>query len=120
MPHLFHLRDFVYLMRFLRKKCTFTTHFVLTPEVLLRGLQRNFNGINATDFNQLVKLFFDNVNKVLDAQDEPKWAIPANLTIDTFVELIQDRYFFLLTHTHILSPTITPFHVFCGIILFIY
>lgn len=89
--NLFHLRDFVYLMRYLRKKCTFGTHFMFSADILLRGLQRNFNGIHAEDFVKLVERFFANVNKALARYDEQEWELPPNLKTDTFVELIQDR-----------------------------
>lgn len=36
---LFHLRDFVHMMRYLRKKATVNTHFDITPDILLRALQ---------------------------------------------------------------------------------
>ena len=86
----FHLRDFVYLMRYLRAACTSGDTVVLSSHSLLRGLQRNFNGIQAHQFEKLVEFFFTNVNKKLEAFGE-YWEIPDNLHTDTFVELIRDR-----------------------------
>jgi hypothetical protein len=89
--NLFHLRDFVYLLRYLRKKCSSDGKFVLKASDLLRGLQRNFNGIASADFAELVKMFFTNVNLKLRSHQEQEWKIPTNLETDTFIELIQDR-----------------------------
>ena len=88
----FHLRDFVYLLRYLRKMWfTDEDEFLPNPMALLRGLQRNFNGILPDDFQKLVDLFFSEVNQRLIAREFVEWEIPENLNTDTFVELIEDR-----------------------------
>lgn len=92
MHNFFHLRDFIYFMRYLRTKWfTDEDEFIPNPVGLLRGLQRNFNGIHPDDFQKLVELFFSEVNKQLIAHEFPEWEIPENLNTDTFVELIEDR-----------------------------
>jgi hypothetical protein len=63
--------------------------FVLKPIDLLRGLQRNFNGIEVKDFERLVHRFFKNVSERME--DGHLWQVPTNLNTDTFVELIEDR-----------------------------
>jgi hypothetical protein len=91
--HLFHLRDFVYLMRYLCKKWFSDELFTPNPSGLLRGLQRNFNGIHHESFGKLVNVFFKEVNKKLIEHSYPEWELPGNLDTDSFVELIEDRLF---------------------------
>src|ERR1700722_16400843 len=50
--NLFQLRDFVYLLRYLRVKWFVDEQFAPNPHGLLRGLQRNFNGLHPDDFQQ--------------------------------------------------------------------
>ncbi len=50
---LFHLRDFVHLMRYLGKKALINTKFDLNPDALLRGLQVYLSLLRAK-YNQLI------------------------------------------------------------------
>lgn len=89
---LFHVRDFVYLVRYLHKKWFSGGQFSPSPAVLLRGLQLNLNGILPEDFEKLVAVFFAETNKQLAAHHLPEWDVPMNIETDTFVELIEDWY----------------------------
>ena len=84
----FHLRDFVYFLRFLGLHATRGNKFELTASVLLEGLQRNFNGIPHADFEKLVKDFFEKMHS-------SSWASPETVPgyHNTFVELMKSRYF---------------------------
>lgn len=105
MHNFFHVRDLVYFVRYLRKKWfNDEDEFIPHPVGLLRGLQRNFNGIHPDDFQKLVELFFHEVNKKLVAYEITEWEIPENFNSDTFVELITDRYFPLHYYLLSLSP----------------
>jgi len=83
----FHLRDFVYFLRFLGLKATRGNKLELTPSVLLEGLQRNFNGIPHTYFEKLVHSFFEKMHASSWGSPE---AVPGYN--DTFVELMKSRY----------------------------
>jgi hypothetical protein len=90
---MFHLRDFVYFLRYLHKYSHIGAgagNFELTPQALLRGLQRNFNGIPANDFHDLVHLFFNNINEALEKVHYGKWDIPQSLYTTTSIELIKE------------------------------
>jgi len=71
--NMFHLRDFVYLLRFLRKRCSTTQFdgridscFELDGRVLLEGLQRNFGGLDPENFARLVEEgFISSINEAL-------------------------------------------------------
>lgn len=86
------MRDFVHLVRFLHKKWFTNDHFVPSPEGLLRGLQLNFSGIVAEDFEKLVTVFFEEINRQLAAHQLQEWGVPINIETDTFVELIEYWY----------------------------
>eukprot|EP01114_Cavostelium_apophysatum_P014001 TRINITY_DN3512_c0_g1_i9.p1 TRINITY_DN3512_c0_g1~~TRINITY_DN3512_c0_g1_i9.p1 ORF type:complete len:5234 (+),score=1501.00 TRINITY_DN3512_c0_g1_i9:231-15932(+) len=97
---MFHLRDFVYLLRYLRKHCTVgADNFEITPEKLIRGLQRNFNGIREDDFKSLVSMFFDAINESLDHFGQPDHnhikfnenALSSFSSLDLIRESLEDR-----------------------------
>ncbi|CAF1398523.1 unnamed protein product, partial [Didymodactylos carnosus] len=72
-PRIFHDRDFIYMLRELRFELstpamdmrTMTDPILLingiTPLSLLRALENNFNGIKRSEFEILVKVFFDSI-----------------------------------------------------------
>ncbi len=68
-PHIFHDRDFIYMLRELRFELPTTTEDQETtinsikPINLLRALEDNFNGINQNEFEELVKIFFKSVEE---------------------------------------------------------
>eukprot|EP01118_Nematostelium_gracile_P019435 TRINITY_DN9005_c0_g1_i1.p1 TRINITY_DN9005_c0_g1~~TRINITY_DN9005_c0_g1_i1.p1 ORF type:complete len:134 (+),score=23.44 TRINITY_DN9005_c0_g1_i1:227-628(+) len=74
--NLFHLRDFVYFLRYLRKHGSKDAIYVdVTPDLLLKAIQRNFNGVSPESFDKIVGLFFDEVqktqyNKVITIEDD--------------------------------------------------
>lgn len=68
-PDLFHLRDFVYLMRYIGREQRKTGNG-LCQEVLAKGLRRNFGGLNETGFQHVLQLFFDKMAKQLKAFGE--------------------------------------------------
>ena len=89
---MFHLRDFVYFLRYIRKHSRIggSANFELTPQVLLRGLQRNFNGIMKEEFQSLVFLFFKNINNALDRLGLTDWEIPNSLYTTTSIDLLKE------------------------------
>ncbi|UJR29383.1 hypothetical protein I4U23_010595 [Adineta vaga] len=77
-PHIYHDRDFIYMLRELRFELTPTTNddddtnnnnnqdarFAgITPISLLHALEDNFNGISKDDFEKLVQIFFQAVQE---------------------------------------------------------
>ncbi|KAH3762622.1 AAA+ ATPase [Pelomyxa schiedti] len=74
----FHLRDFVYFLRFLRKhsvmqRATGSPIFQMSREVVLHGLKRNFGGLEKAQFSKLVEMFFDRINVALARFRELLW-----------------------------------------------
>src|SRR5690606_14103419 len=84
---LFHLRDFVYLLKFLPrgKKDPFS------PQRLYHGLQRNFNGVPKQTFDEIVKLFFTEIQEAIGP--DRKFRIPTNTQsyLSILKESINDR-----------------------------
>jgi len=74
---MFHLRDFIYFLRYLRRfsQLIDDQSFELTGPMLLRALQRNFNGIAAEPFETLVQVFFASMNAQPHA---PNIELPSN------------------------------------------
>ena len=68
-PHIFHDRDFIYMLRELRFELTNLTEIEETnlgeikPRSLLRALEDNFNGIHAEEFEKLVEIFGNAVSE---------------------------------------------------------
>ncbi|CAF1380067.1 unnamed protein product, partial [Rotaria sordida] len=74
-PHIYHDRDFIYMLRELRFELTTTTTTTtttddqepsitgITPLSLLRALEDNFNGVNKDEFEKLVQIFFQAVQE---------------------------------------------------------
>ncbi len=68
-PHIYHDRDFIYMLRELRFELTTTTDDQetriagITPVSLLRALEDNFNGIKKDEFEKLVEIFFQAVQE---------------------------------------------------------
>ncbi|CAF4837082.1 unnamed protein product, partial [Rotaria magnacalcarata] len=63
-PHIYHDRDFIYMLRELRFELTTTTTddqetriTGITPLSLLRALEDNFNGVKRDEFEKLVEIF---------------------------------------------------------------
>ncbi|CAF1180009.1 unnamed protein product [Adineta steineri] len=54
-PHIFHDRDFIYMLRELRFELMNLNE--ITPQSLLRALEDNFNGIRLEEFDKLVEIF---------------------------------------------------------------
>ena len=98
--HLFHMRDFVYLLRYLRRESMGQGSGRGGPTIniqadhLLKGLRRNFNGLTPTCFEKLVALFFE---KIRDAGAEkferPKDCLPHTLQTlrEAFADRLQER-----------------------------
>jgi hypothetical protein len=56
---LFHLRDFVFMLRKFREQCLVSEEDVApTSAGLLKALKRNFNGVQPHEFQKIVDLFF--------------------------------------------------------------
>ena len=86
---MFHLRDFVYFLRYLGKHShRGVDSLELSADVLLRGLQRNFNGIPKHEFFELVEIFFNRVSDAVKVYG-PKWEIPRELKTTSSVDLIK-------------------------------
>ena len=62
---LFQLRDFIYFLRYIRATAVVNGRFQITGTILLRALQRNFNGITKANLKHLVALWFKELNHVL-------------------------------------------------------
>jgi hypothetical protein len=68
-PHIYHDRDFIYMLRELRFELTTTIDDQetriggITPMSLLRALEDNFNGIKRDEFEKLLEIFFQAVRE---------------------------------------------------------
>ncbi|EGC39105.1 hypothetical protein DICPUDRAFT_45417 [Dictyostelium purpureum] len=56
-PNLFHQRDFVFFLRHLNRTLEVLDTTIITPEILMESLERNFNGIPFNKFKELSSLF---------------------------------------------------------------
>src|SRR3990167_5792618 len=84
---LFQLRDFIYFLRYIRATAVSKGGFHLTAPILLRALQRNFNGITKENFKKLVELWFKELNKARPAANPLQ--IPMKFT--PTIELIREN-----------------------------
>jgi hypothetical protein len=88
--NLFDKRDFVYFLRYLSRSCqSYANTFELTPEALLRALQRNFNGIPPEDFRNLVQNFFQHVNRAREKHLMEPWNF-ADLHIESPIQTLRE------------------------------
>lgn len=96
---LFHLRDFVYFLRMLKRNQT-SYPDILHTDNIYHALQRNFNGVTKNDFQKIVELFFSNIKG-----RGVSMVIPAykNNYLEIIKESINDR---LLSHE---NPNSAPF-----------
>ncbi|CAF4616349.1 unnamed protein product, partial [Rotaria sp. Silwood2] len=68
-PHIFHDRDFIYMLRELRFELTNVNEIEeisigeITPRSLLQALEDNFNGIRIEEFDKLVDIFITAVGE---------------------------------------------------------
>jgi hypothetical protein len=68
-PHIFHDRDFIYMLRELRFELANINENQeisigeITPRSLFRALEDNFNGISHDEFEKLIDIFFIAVNE---------------------------------------------------------
>ena len=68
-PHIYHDRDFIYMLRELRFELTRTTDDQetriagITPLSLLRAVEDNFNGIRKDEFEKVLEIFFQAVHE---------------------------------------------------------
>eukprot|EP00727_Mastigamoeba_balamuthi_P014233 m51a1_g9432 hypothetical protein (4159) ;mRNA; f:408019-433718 len=62
---MFHLRDFVYFLRFLRRACNSGGNVEIRPDAIVASLQRNFGGVDKETFSKIVDLFFDEIGRAL-------------------------------------------------------
>ena len=69
LPHIFHDRDFIYMLRELRFELPSTVDDQessisnIKPISLLRALEDNFNGIQQNEFDELLKIFFQSMRE---------------------------------------------------------
>jgi hypothetical protein len=97
-PDLFHLRDFIYFLRFIGRESIRGTWFELTPDVMLQSLQRNFGGVSVQQFERVVALFFREVNEMLRPFGT-EWALPKAVASRKVVEVLRESLSETLTDT---------------------
>ncbi|GAM18351.1 hypothetical protein SAMD00019534_015260 [Acytostelium subglobosum LB1] len=83
--HLFHQRDFVFFLRHLARGVK-QNYNMLSPQVLLNSLERNFGGIDPDQQQLLVKAFFEELAKVDDAFK----TVPAMHAATNTIERLKD------------------------------
>lgn len=87
--HRFKLRDFYHFIRYFRRKASESkSYIIMTPEIVLEALERNFNGVTASEFAQIVKVFFDRMNQILNFPVPRK---PRN-QLEVFRDSLKDKY----------------------------
>ena len=78
-PHIFHDRDFIYMLRELRFELSTTIEDqetsinTIKPTSLLRALEDNFNGIKQNEFEELVHIFFNAIK-----EKSPYFCLPSD------------------------------------------
>jgi len=95
--NLFHLRDFVYFLRYLRKhgkKDDYEAHF--DPKEILKSILRNFNGVPSHIMEKIIQLFFDEIKQSYGNQyyypyKDFKWSEHMPPTLDLIKESIDDK-----------------------------
>ncbi len=88
--NMFHLRDFVYFLRYLRKHCTTQgENFNLTSQMLLMGLLRNFNGVDPASFYELARMWFRHVNNSIENYGD-HLELPAAGCIPSSLQLLKE------------------------------
>ncbi|KAF0977943.1 hypothetical protein FDP41_003265 [Naegleria fowleri] len=79
---IFHMRDFVFFLRMLRKR---SEGDLFSPNNIYYALQRNFNGVFKQDFEAICDLFFINIRRELGA--DFKIYIP---TAKKYMQVVED------------------------------
>ena len=91
---MFHLRDFVYLLRYLHKHCkpahTESERVHLTPAALLQGLERNFNGLRRREFQEMVGMWFNEINDRLRSERLDPWPLPREQQFRSSLALLKE------------------------------
>ncbi len=72
--HFFGLRDFIHFISYLKRK----RGEMLSPQIVMEGLERNFNGVCKKDFDFICKIFLSRVSLEMDVGgeregEEGKW-----------------------------------------------
>ncbi|HEY8540755.1 MAG TPA: hypothetical protein VIL29_00115 [Pseudothermotoga sp.] len=92
--HRFKLRDFYHFIRYFRRKASESkSYLIITPEIVLQSLERNFNGVTAQEFAQIVQVFFNRMNEILQFPVPRK---PRN-QLDVLRDSLADQYRFSLS-----------------------
>ncbi|KAH3767878.1 AAA+ ATPase [Pelomyxa schiedti] len=90
----FHLRDFVYFLRYLGKHCASdisgTGMFSLTKSHVFHGLRRNFGGLEGPQFISLVGNFFSKITSVLKRYGQEPWELSQSEIPHTEVDMIKE------------------------------
>ncbi|CAF4371138.1 unnamed protein product, partial [Didymodactylos carnosus] len=99
-PHIFHDRDFIYMLRELRfELSTSMTQMLttavsvglingITPLSLLRALENNFNGIKRSEFEILVKIFFESIQ--YQCRDQFDFKLPRKSCYRNTITILRD------------------------------
>ncbi len=67
----FGLRDFIYFLKYLRKKSTIDVRtMTLTPQNIFHGIERNFNGTNPQHLKAVASCFLSNLSDLQDTKLE--------------------------------------------------
>jgi len=74
---MFELRDFYHLLRYIRRN---SMHGAITADLVIRGLNRNFNGISKKEFKKLVHIFSEKLKGVLPIKVNSNTSILETLT----------------------------------------
>eukprot|EP01088_Endostelium_zonatum_P014249 TRINITY_DN3042_c0_g1_i1.p1 TRINITY_DN3042_c0_g1~~TRINITY_DN3042_c0_g1_i1.p1 ORF type:complete len:4305 (+),score=884.29 TRINITY_DN3042_c0_g1_i1:1356-12917(+) len=89
-PEVFHLRDFVYLLRYIRQHSKYALQdYRIDPTVLLRALLRNFNGIPEANLEKLIHNWYRELGNAHGAKD-PNWAPPPKSRFATATNLLKE------------------------------
>lgn len=87
----YHLRDFVYFLRYLNK-CNNSQNRSLNEVNILRGLMRNFNGVKKEEFKRILETFIYEINSSLKRENYDPFPIPDIISpIEIFKESLNDK-----------------------------
>eukprot|EP00727_Mastigamoeba_balamuthi_P014126 m51a1_g9336 hypothetical protein (4370) ;mRNA; r:36058-55372 len=88
---MFHLRDFVYFLRFLGRACNSGGNVEIRPDAIAASLQRNFGGVDRETFSKIVELFFSEIGGVLSQEHlRPSASVLERGTVETLRDSLNE------------------------------
>ena len=81
---IFGLRDFYHFLRYMERNLSKAQNLIY--DVIQEGLERNFNGVEKKDFEEIRRIFFNGLNSIDYANKHE-----SRLPLDVLISSIQDK-----------------------------